>query len=255
VPRWIGQRVFPALRVKFVHCVSEAALIPCSSPSVEELIRACAELNDSAAWEEFIARFHRDISLSIIRTARRWGFRPQEVVDDLVQDTFLKLCANKCRLLYEFAISHPEAINGYVKTVATNVARDYFKAQQSPKRGGRSVVQSLPEWEPKARSESPGGQGAMEREILLHQIDSCLQSYGEGSIQERDRTVFWLYYRQGLTAKEIAALPSTGLTVKGVESAILRLKSLVREKVIDPRAAPSRQSELSPEGFRPEKSS
>ena len=95
----------------------------------------------------------------------------------------------------------------------------------------------------------------MEQEILLRQIDSCLQSYGEGPIQERDRTVFWLYYRQGLTAKEIAALPSTGLTVKGVESAILRLKSLVREKVMEPRSVPLPQSELSPEGFRPEKSS
>ena len=37
--------------------------------TVEELIRSCAESNDGAAWEEFVARFQRPISLSITRTA------------------------------------------------------------------------------------------------------------------------------------------------------------------------------------------
>jgi len=200
--------------------------------AVEELIRACAESSDSAAWEEFIARFHHDISLSIIRTTRRWGFSPQEVVDDLVQDTYLKLCADRCRLLYEFAITHREAINGYVKTVAINVAHDYFKSQKSHKRGGRLVVQADEELEPKARPDSLGGQDAMEREILLRQINDCLQSCTEGPSQVRDRTVFWLHYRQGLTAKEIAAMPTTGLTVKGVESMILRLKRCIAEQML-----------------------
>ena len=195
--------------------------------AVEELIRACAELSDSAAWEEFIARFHRDISLSIIRTARRWGFSPKEVLDDLIQDTYLKLCADKCRLLYDFAIAHPEAVNGYVKTVAINVAHDYFKSQHSRKRGGRSVVQSDEELEPKARTDSLGGPEAMERNILLRQINDYLHSCTEGPSQERDRMVFWFHYRQGMTAKEIATLPATRLTVKGVESLILRIKRCI----------------------------
>jgi RNA polymerase sigma-70 factor (ECF subfamily) len=191
--------------------------------AVEELIRACAELSDSAAWGEFIARFHRDISLSIIRTVRRWGFSPKEVLDDLIQDTYLKLCADKCRLLYDFAIAHPEAINGYVKTIAINVAHDYFKSQHSRKRGGRSVVQADEELEPKARTDGLGGPEAMERNILLRQINDYLHSCTEGPSQERDRMVFWFHYRQGMTAKEIATLPATRLTVKGVESLILRI--------------------------------
>ncbi|MBV8438475.1 MAG: sigma-70 family RNA polymerase sigma factor [Silvibacterium sp.] len=195
--------------------------------AVEELIRACAESSDSAAWEEFMSRFHGDISLSIIRTARRWGFSPQEVVDDLVQDTYFKLCSDKCRRLYEFAITHRDTINAYVKTVAINAARDYFKSQQSRKRGGRSVVQSSEELELKAKSESLGGQYAMEREILLHQIDDYVQRCTEGPSQERDRTVFWLHYRRGMTAKEIAQLPAIRLTVKGVESVISRLKRCI----------------------------
>ena len=41
--------------------------------SVEELIRACAESNDGAAWEEFVARFRAPISLSVLRIAYQWG--------------------------------------------------------------------------------------------------------------------------------------------------------------------------------------
>jgi RNA polymerase sigma-70 factor (ECF subfamily) len=141
----------------------------------------------------------------------------------LIQDTYLKLCADKCRLLYGFAIAHPEAINGYVKTVAINVAHDYFKSQHSRKRGGRSVVQADEELEPKARTDGLGGPEAMERNILLRQINDYLHSCTEGPSQERDRIVFWFHYRQGMTAKEIATLPATRLTVKGVESLIFRI--------------------------------
>src|ERR1700730_150094 len=45
------------------------ALLRRSSMSVAELIRACAESNDGAAWEEFVARFQRPIGLSVLRTA------------------------------------------------------------------------------------------------------------------------------------------------------------------------------------------
>src|ERR1022692_959708 len=102
--------------------------------SEEELIHAC-ESNDGAAWEEFVSRFHRPVSFSILRTAWQWGGAPPHVVDDLVQETYLKLCANKCRLLGEFAAQHPEAIVGYIKTIAANLAHDHFKALHSQKRG------------------------------------------------------------------------------------------------------------------------
>jgi hypothetical protein len=45
--------------------------------------------------------------------------------------------------------------------------------------------------------------------------------------QERDRTIFWLRHRQGLTASEIAAIPSIGLTTEGVESVLLRLETMI----------------------------
>jgi RNA polymerase sigma-70 factor (ECF subfamily) len=200
--------------------------------SVEELIRACAESNDGAAWEEFVARFQRPISLSIVRTAYKWGGLPQQVVDDLVQGTYLKLCADKCRLLLEFAVAHPEAAIGYVKTIAINVAHDYFKSVHSQKRGEGEIDQFQEDAEPRAHSGSFGSPDAMEREILLKQIDNRLQSCAGGPNQERDCLIFWFYYLQGMSAKAIAALATIKLTAKGVEGVIFRLIRCVREQLV-----------------------
>lgn len=222
--------------------------------SEEELIRACADSNDGAVWEEFVARFHRPISLSVLRTAYQWGGIPQQVVADLVQETYLKLYADKCQLLRDFAVEHPEAVPGYIKTIAVNVAHDHFKALHSQKRGSGETAQLLEDVEPHAQSGDMGGQAAMEREVLLKQIDHCLETCSEGPDKERDRLIFWLYYQQGMSAKAIAALPTVGLTAKGVESAIFRLTRLIREEVVGARSQTSVSPQPGEKGFRPTES-
>lgn len=203
--------------------------------SGEELVRACAEGSEGAAWDEFVSRFHRPISLSILRTAYQWGDIPNQVVDDLVQETYLKLCGSKCRQLLEFAAQHPDAILGYVKAIAVNVAHDHFKSLHSEKRGSGEISQLMEDADPKAAPNKPGGQEAIERALLFKQIDQCIESCLEGPDRERDRTIFWLYYQQGLTAKDIAALPTIGLSAKGVESVLVRMIRVLRERLVDIR--------------------
>jgi RNA polymerase sigma-70 factor (ECF subfamily) len=222
--------------------------------SALELIEACASSNDAAAWEEFVARFHRPVSLSIVRTAYQWGQTPQQVVDDLVQDTYLKLCANQCRHLLDFAARNPEAVTGYLKTIAVNVAHDHFKSLHSQKRGPGETAHSLEDVEPAAHPRNLGGQSAMEREVLLKEINCCLESCSAGPDQERDRLIFWLYYQQGLSANAIAALPTIGLSAKGVESAIFRLTSLVREQILGRRSRTSTAPQPGEKGLRPAES-
>jgi RNA polymerase sigma-70 factor, ECF subfamily len=201
--------------------------------SVLELIRACAESNDGEAWEEFVARFQRPISLSMKYTACQWGEDPRQFVDDLLQETYLKLCGDNCRRLLEFAEQHPDdaAVLRYIKTIAINVARDHFKALHSQKRGAREIDQWLEDFDPPSQKGSLGGSEAMEREVLLKQIDRLLQNCAVGSNQERDCLIFWFYYRQDMSAKAIAALATIKLTAKGVEAVIFRLTRCVREQL------------------------
>jgi RNA polymerase sigma-70 factor (ECF subfamily) len=204
-----------------------------SSMSEEELVRACAEGNDGAAWNEFVFRFYRPISLSIIRIAYQWGEIPHQVVDDLVQDTYLKLCTNKCRQLLDFAAQHPGAI----------------QSLHSQKRGSGEVGQIGEETDAKTAPSGAGGPDAIEHEVLFKQIDECLESCLEGPDRDRDRTVFWLYYQQGMTAKDIAALPTIGLSAKGVESLIGRLIRLLRERIVGMQIQVGSKSPQGEKGF------
>jgi RNA polymerase sigma-70 factor (ECF subfamily) len=199
--------------------------------SAEELIRACAESNDGPAWEEFVARFRRPISLSILRIANQWGSTPQQVIDDLVQETYLKLCADKCRLLGAFAVQHPEAVLGYIKTIAINVAHDCFKSLHSQKRGEGETDQFPEDAELQAQSGRFGCPDAIEDKILLKQIDDRLRKCAAGPNQERDCLIFWFYYLQGMSAKAIAGLATIRLTAKGVEAVIFRLIRCLREQL------------------------
>ncbi len=57
-----------------------------------------------------------------------------------------------------------------------------------------------------------------------------------GPDEERDRMIFWLYFRQGMSTKEIASLPTIRLGTKGVGSVIERLKHGIREQILGSRS-------------------
>src|SRR5262245_3611898 len=107
-----------------------------------ELIRACVA-RDAAAWQEFIRRFNRIIAITSYRAARRWGEDSPAVVDDLTQESYLKLCADDARVLREFDSPHRDAIYSFLKVVTANVAKDYFKRLHAGKRGGSHADEPL----------------------------------------------------------------------------------------------------------------
>jgi RNA polymerase sigma-70 factor (ECF subfamily) len=201
-----------------------------SSISAEDLIKACVKSTDPEAWEEFISRFHRLISVVVLRTARHWGKTSESILEDLIQDTYVKFCADGCRLLRNFHFQHPEAIFGYIKVVATNVVRDHYKAVHAEKRRTDQDCFDMDSTAPSITDES-AGLPAIERQVLLKEIDATLRANVTGPHAERDRKIFWLHYRHGMSARAIASLPSISLTAKGAESTLLRLTRLVRAKM------------------------
>jgi RNA polymerase sigma-70 factor (ECF subfamily) len=205
-----------------------------SSLSDTELIRACAESNDAAAWGEFVSRFQPPISLSIQRTVCQSGKDPRQFVDDLLQETFLKLCADRCRSLLEFAVLHPDAVRPYIRTIAINVTHDHFKSLQTQKHGSGKTDQLVEDFDHPSLDTGPGGPGAMEQEVLLGQIDFQLQHCAAGPNQQRDCQIFWFYFLHGMSARAIAGLATIQLTTKGVEAVIFRLARCLRQKLGGP---------------------
>jgi len=205
--------------------------------SAERLILACTQTGDAAAWEEFVRRFHRLIATVAFRVARRWDDSSPQAVDDLIQETYLKLCAGNFRILRSFKSQHTDAFYGYLKVVTANLVQDHFKAAHAEKRGSGTVEVAV---DPQITSAAVATAKSSERNILLQQVDALLSRLAVGRHLERDRKVFWLYYRVGLTANAIASLPAIGLSTKGVESTILRLTRLLRQELAADRSRPGR---------------
>jgi RNA polymerase sigma-70 factor, ECF subfamily len=194
-----------------------------------ELIQLCLDANDEAAWIEFVRRFGRLIAGVITKRLRRYtGIIPNpSLIDDLTQDTYVKLCANNFRALREFDFQHENALCGFLKVVASNVVDDYIRSSLNQKRDQRREVDldQIGSMTPAKSSNS------VERKIRMEEIKKCLQEQAAQPNFARDYAIFWLYYCDGLTAKEIAERPSIRLTVKGVESTLLRLTRIVRNKL------------------------
>lgn len=177
----------------------------------------------------------KPISLTVMRIASLWGEPSRSLVEDLTQVTYLKLWEDSCRLLRDFAIQHPEAILGYIKKIAANATHDYFKHRHSQSSGGDKLHVSMSDMDFEAGREVHGSQERIALGIFLNEIDEQLKCGFPGSDQERDRMIFWFYFRQGMSTKEIGSMPAIGLSAKGVGSVIERLKHGIRERILGTR--------------------
>lgn len=194
--------------------------------SLLELLEQCLESSTTARWELFIKRLQPAIASSIWRTLTRAGVPPQEnraLIDDLVQQTFLRICEGDFRVLRRLKGSTEAGLVAYLRTIAAHIAIDYLRG-----RGPRTE-----------ELDNASGQVTSEADdstVLLAEIDRHLRRCSEENFR-RDRRVFWLYHRAGITAKAIAALPGINLNVKGVESLILRLTRCLRKLFAETPAA------------------
>ncbi|MGC2400927.1 MAG: sigma-70 family RNA polymerase sigma factor [Acidobacteriaceae bacterium] len=222
--------------------------------SIEELVRQCSASRSADAWEEFIRRFHRLIATVILRTAARLGDSSRQTVDDLIQETYLKLCTDNFRILRNFQQQRPDAFIGYVKVVAANVVRDHFKSSYSLKRGSGHIEQLAQDFVPLAADGSDGSQQSIERTVLIEEINRFLEICVPGPDQERNTQIFWLHYRAGLSARAIADLPGIMLTTKGIESIILRITRELRTRMADRNGAEPAIAPASREGLLPAQS-
>lgn len=212
-----------------------------SSLPTDELVCKCANGGDAALWEEFVRRFHRLIAISVMRVCEQRGGVHVDLVEDLVQETYAKLCAHGCSILKEFVPNRPDAVFAFIKVVALNVAQDYFRSLQAQKRGSGDATVDINDLEQLASTQSAND---MERTVLLGEIDRLLNSHTAGANGKRDRAIFWLYYKQGLSSNSIAALPNMDLSVKGVESTLLRLSRAIRQHFSANKRASNHTQEL-----------
>jgi RNA polymerase sigma-70 factor (ECF subfamily) len=209
-----------------------------SSLPANDLAKLCSDADSAHAWNEFVRRFQRTMALVVIRTARSWGCTSSSLIDDLVQEAFLRLCADRCKLLRTFVSRDEDSIIGYLKVIAANVTHDYFRAEKSQKRGGHLKRVEDENGDLDFLMTHPSQANPADKAVLTNEIDRALQSSVPDPLTERDRTIFWLCHQQGFTSQEISAIATVGLTVKGVESSLHRTRAHLKHLMSPPPSSP-----------------
>ena len=161
-----------------------------------ELWRLCADGGNTQAWDEFLRRSYPFVMTIVQRTAQRYTRADRDLCDDLTQLVYLKFACQ----LHEFKPTHEGATLAFFNVLTRNLVHDYFRRRDFVRRS-QTPLRELP---------TAGGST----------IPELMQ------VRDIERQIFWLYYRHGFTAKQIAALPALGLTIEDVEEILRRLRWL-----------------------------
>jgi RNA polymerase sigma-70 factor, ECF subfamily len=190
---------------------------------IRNLLHLCLSSDGQEQWREFVRRTQPLIASVIINTVRRWKNPAPSLVDDLIQETYVKLFHGDRKALRGIKNEYENAIFGYLKVVASNVVRDHFRQPANKAEEIELTDSVLPP--------DPASEDRLEFTRKKEKVREILKTLSSSETYERDEAIFWFFYEQGYTAKEISSLPSIGLTVKGVEAVLFRLTRYVREKL------------------------
>lgn len=191
-----------------------------SSNPARDVLQRCLETGTDEAWVEFVRLFQPVVARGVFRVMRRYGSSSTALADDLAQETYIRLCKDNFRALRDFEHRHDDAIFAYIRVIASSVAFDHFRSFSALKRRGEVADEA-------AVSNLAVSPRVIEDSARLREVEALLAS----TQSERDCAIFWLYYRQGLTARDISCMPHLGLSQKGVESCIFRLTQALRSAV------------------------
>jgi len=192
-----------------------------ASLTPDELVQECAAGGDANAWEEFIHRFRPLIAGVVSRAAMRWTRVSPDLVEDLVQETYLRLCIEEHRHLRHFSSRHERGIYSFLKTVATHATTDYFRSRFAAKRGGAFFQEDDLD-----AALQNGQEPGLENQILVHEIEKLSDQI---TCNEQEKVIFKLRFQEGYTTRAIAEADGVQLTQKGVESCLHRITSNLRE--------------------------
>ena len=196
------------------------------------MILACSQGADVPAWAELIAEIHKVIASTVIKTLRQSGAISCQPADDLIQDAYVRILEQQA--LQTFRSAQPDSIYGYIKAIAYSAVQDYLRGQSAQKRGGGISHVNLNEC-----SEDSLSAPAIELSILIREIDELLL---EVTPLQRDRTIFLLHWKRGMSAKEISELPGMELTAKGVGSVLTRVQADLKRRIVSTEIAKEKGS-------------
>lgn len=191
-----------------------------SARETDEELMARFQAGDSDAMEQLFARFQKPLFNFFYRMVGR-----RETAEDLVQETFIKLC----RFGHTFCGSNAK-FTTWLYSVAGNQCRDYIRhSNRRPETPVADMEQTYSEEDqielPVESLESPVEEHLMQME-LREELKVAIRS-----LPEKERTAIILREYHGLEYKEIAE--TLGCPIGSVKVLIFRARQRLRERLSD----------------------
>ena len=202
-----------------------------SEISSAELVRQCGhKLADRDLWELFAQRFHKLIFLYLMRTLKFHSKRGDvtELIPELAQEVYLRLCRNKGSMLRGFRGETDFSVAAFLARTSASVTIDYLRRDESLKRSGNVVsIEEVREQVESSRSEYD----ELNVDAMLKWIDveKLAANDPDQKNAQRNAIIFKLHFMDGLTIQEIASFPGFELSEKGVGSVISRLRQRIKK--------------------------
>jgi RNA polymerase sigma-70 factor (ECF subfamily) len=211
-----------------------------------QLLGDCLARGGRNYWERFIESAQPLIAATVLHTLARFSAGSRNLADDLVQETFLRLCDDNFRALRSFrGAGDAVALKAYLRVIASNTVIGRLRRDKNRTVDLEAIAGTLASVDVTHEH--------LEKTALIKAIEKCLASE-----TARDYRIFWLRHRDGLLPKEIAAIPDIGLATGGVENVIykttVRVMDCVHRAGLLPSKAPpgiTANERVTPEGGRP----
>lgn len=185
--------------------------------SIRKLLKHCLRTNNETGWNEFVKRIEPTIAGVVYRQLSRRSRPDPGLVQDLVQETFLKLFDKDKAALKKFKWQHEKAIYGYVKVIARHVVDDY-----------KLIAEDDGDEFEKAMEVTPSSEADLSDKVQCAEFERSVEKLAADPME---KDIFRFRYRYGYSAREIGEMPSINIPVKRVETIIARLLRQVRAEI------------------------
>lgn len=209
-----------------------ASRVPDSQMSSADLLRECGRrLTDASLWKIFHERFHRQITLYVIRTILMFrGKTEPSLVCDLVQDVYYRLLKNKGSMMIGFRGETDFSALAFLGRTTMGIVSDYFRSQQADKRRPAEIISFEQARREEASRDTPAD---LDVTSILEWIDvqRLIDSEPDRRHATRNVLIFKLHYVEGLTVREISQYPGFDLTEGAIEVILKNLRNELRRRM------------------------
>lgn len=225
--------------------VLERSAEPVGKLTNVELVRRCQTIGDERAWNEFVVRFNRFISVGVLRSLARLDSARMhrvdvELVDDLVQDVYLKLFSNARGVLSGFRGETEAAVLVYIGKTAISVVAEYLRQRRSLRRHAPVVsldailsgdLEIDPSVLARSMASGPSPEQIAIRKVLEREVAELLRWSRTGPHASRNAWVVQSFLFGDKTLAEIAEATGGDMTIDSVKSTLWRTSRKLRHHV------------------------